>query len=156
MVPGLVAEAVASAMGAEAFEASAERLDPYEEFRASRRGAAKAAGSYRSRHRLGDPVQGSPVQGSPVQGSPAQGSLAPGSPAQGSLAPGSPPWDGMELVLAEPQPSDQALGNPRRTEARCMPRHAAPSAGFGSRLTGFSSRMTGLFADRALATGARG
>lgn len=126
MVPALVAEAVASALGAEAFEASAERLAPYEEFAARRRGAAKIAGSYRSRHRLGDP------------------------------APGGTHWDDAELVFADPQPSDQTLGSPKRTEARCMPRHAAPSAGFGNRLTGFGSRMTGLFAGRALATGARG
>ena len=126
MVPGLVAEAVASALGAEAFEASAERLARYEEFCASRRGAAKIAGSYRSRHRLGDSV------------------------------PGSEPSDGAELVFADPQPSGRTQGSPKRTEARCMPRHAAPSVGFGGRLTGVGSRMTGLFADRALVTGARG
>jgi hypothetical protein len=126
MVPGLVAEAVASAVGAEAFEASAERLASYEEFAARRRGAAKIASGYRSRHRLGDPASGSTH------------------------------WDGVELVFADPQPSDQALGSPKRTEARCIPRHAAPSAGLGGRLTGFGNRLTGLFAGRALASGARG
>jgi hypothetical protein len=157
-VPGLAAEAVASALtaatvgpaqtadltptpaagapapGAEAFEIRAERLAPPEQSaaRARRRGAAKGADSYRSRHRLGDPV------------------------------PGSMPWDGAELVFPDPprdpdpSASDRALGSPRPAEARRMPRHAAPSVGFGSRITGFSSRITGLFAPRALATGARG
>jgi hypothetical protein len=146
MAPGLVAVAVASALAAapvgpvqtvdapgltpaapasaaESFEASAERLAPPDESGAlaSRRGAAKAAASYRSRHRLGDPIQGG-----------------------GSR-------DGAKLVFPDPQPSDRTLGSPRRTEARRMPRHAAPSVSVGSRITGFR-----LFAPRALATGARG
>jgi hypothetical protein len=48
------------------------------------------------------------------------------------------------------------LMSPRRREARRQPRHAAPSVGLGSRIAGFGSRMTGVFATRALASGARG
>jgi hypothetical protein len=121
------AAAVAPAPGAEAFDTGAERLVPRGESGAqARRGAAKGAGSYRSRHRLGDPVAG------------------------------GMPRARAEPVFPDPPQSDRAPGGARRTEARRPPRHAAPSLSFGSRLTGFGSRMTGLLAPRALATGARG
>jgi hypothetical protein len=123
----VAAAAVAPAPGAEAFDTGAERLVPLGESGAqARRGAAKGAGSYRSRHRLGNPVAGGMPQAR------------------------------AEPVFPDPPQSDRAPGGARRTEARRPPRHAAPSLSFGSRLTGFGSRMTGLLAPRALATGARG
>jgi hypothetical protein len=48
------------------------------------------------------------------------------------------------------------FASPRRPEARRLPRHAAPSIGLGSRIARIGSRMTGLFATRALVSGARG
>jgi hypothetical protein len=128
----LAAEAADPGPVAEAFGARAERLARSEEAgaqgkcRAAAARSARAAGGYQSRHRLGDPV------------------------------PGGMTWERAELAFPDPEPSDRTLSSPRRTEARRLPRHAAPSVGLGSRITGFSSRMTGLFAPRALATGARG
>jgi hypothetical protein len=138
--PALAAEAVHPALAAavdpgpigEAFGAGAERLARPEEFAAhgKRRPAAgrtaRAAGGYRSRHRVGDPV------------------------------PGSLRWDGAELVFADPELPVRTLGSgsARRAEARPLPRHAVPSVSFASRI--LSSRMTGLSAPRALATSARG
>ena len=86
----------------------------------------RAAGGYRSRHRRGDPIPGRvPRDGAPP----------------GIMFPDA------ELALVP-------FARPRRPEARRLPRHAAPPAGLGSRMTGIGGRMTGLFATRALASGA--
>jgi len=95
---------------------------------ASRSGGrdGRAAGGYRSRHRRGDPI------------------------------PGRVPRDGASAGIVFPD-AELALvpfAGPRRPEARRLPRHAAPSVGLGSRITGSGGRMTGLFATRALASGA--
>ena len=88
----------------------------------------KAAAAHRSRRRRGDPT------------------------------PGRAPRDGVSpgIVFPDAEVALVPFGSPRRPEARRRPRHAVPSAGLGSRITGFGSRMTGLFATRALASGLRG
>jgi hypothetical protein len=88
----------------------------------------KAAAGHRSRRRRGDPI------------------------------PGRAPRDGVSpgIVFPDAEVALVPFGSPRRPEARRLPRHAAPSVGLGSRITGFGSRMTGLFATRALASGAGG
>ncbi len=48
---------------------------------------------------------------------------------------------------------DGTFGSSKRPEARRMPRHAAPAAGFRRKM---SNRVTGLFAARPLTSGARG
>src|SRR5215467_1816137 len=88
----------------------------------------KAAAGHRSRHRRGDPN--------------------PGRALRDGVCPG--------IVFPDAEVALVAFASPRRPEGRRLPRHAAPSAGLGSRITAFGSRMTGLFATRALASGARG
>jgi hypothetical protein len=77
---------------------------------------------------------------------------------RGEPTPGRAPRDGVSpgIVFPDAEVALVPFGSPRRLEARRLPRHAAPSVGLGSRITGFGSRMTGLFATRALASGARG
>jgi len=89
---------------------------------------SKAAADHRSRRRRGDPI--------------------PGRAPRDGLSPG--------IVFPDAEVALVPFGSPRRPEARRLPRHAAPSVGLGSRITGFGSRMTGLFATRALASGAGG
>jgi hypothetical protein len=88
----------------------------------------KAAAGHRSRRRRGDPL------------------------------PGRAPRDGVSpgIVFPDAEVALVPFGSRRRPGARRLPRHAAPSVGLGSRITGFGSRMTGLFATRTLASGARG
>jgi hypothetical protein len=93
----------------------------------------KAAAGHRSRHRRGGP---NPVR-APRDRAPRDG-----------VSPG--------IVFPDAEVALVPFGSPRRPEARRLPRHAAPSVGLGSRMTGFGRRMTGLFATRALADGARG
>jgi hypothetical protein len=118
----------------ESFGAAAERLARPEEFGTPGKGRSaggrygRAEGGYRSRHRRGDPI------------------------------PGQAPRDGVSpgIVFADAQLALVPFASARRLEARRPPRHAAPSVGLGGRISGFGSRMTGLFATRALASGARG
>ena|SRR5215469_13376796 len=60
------------------------------------------------------------------------------------------------ILFPDVELASALIASPRRPEARRLPRHAAPSVGMGSRITGFGRRMTGLFATRALASCARG
>jgi hypothetical protein len=68
------------------------------------------------------------------------------------------PWRDARsgMVFPDVELAPALITSPRRPEARRLPRHAAPSVGMGSRITGFGRRMTGLFATRAVASCARG
>jgi hypothetical protein len=119
----------------------------------------KAAGGYRSRHRLGDPIAGGTP---PAESSPAAARrrrAIPESAFLGRIFPGS-------AFLAEPgdeaQSDDQGpdiefpdgtLAASKHPESRRLPRHAAPTVSLSSKL---SHKVTGLFAARPLASGARG
>jgi len=92
---------------------------------------------YRSRHRRG-----------PIAGRAPHDGMSPESVSEQSAFPGSV-FPDAEIALVP-------FASARRPEARRLPRHAAPSVGLGNRITGIGSRMTGLFASRALASGARG
>lgn len=143
----------------ETFGAGAERLVRPEEFGAQGKGRpaggheGKAAGGYQSRHRRGDPV----CICAPRDGlSPARVSLQSAFPLVG-LSGGRWRRNGYpDVVFPDAELTGATFAGRRRPEARRMPRHAAPSVGLGSRIAGIGSRMTGLFATRALASGARG
>jgi hypothetical protein len=68
------------------------------------------------------------------------------------------PWRDARsgIVFPDVELAPALIASARRPNARRPPRHAAPSVGLGSRMTGIGRRMTGLFATRALASGARG
>ena len=147
-----------------------------------------AAGGYRSRHRLGDPIPfGAPRDGASPGSTSEQGAF-PRIVAQQSPFPGSAVRSNAFADSAFPRTafadsvlprigfacgrwrrdahpdiefSDAELAlvpfaSPRRPEAPRPPRHAAPSIGLRSRITGIGRRMTGLFATRALVSSARG
>ena len=113
----------------------------------------RSAGGYRSRHRRGDPIS---VCARRDGLSPGRVSLQSAFPLVG-LSGGRWWRNGYpDVVFPDAELTGSTLAGRRRPEARRLPRHAAPSVGLGSRITGIGSRMTGLFADRALASGARG
>jgi hypothetical protein len=156
---GMAAEADGALMAAEAREsggaggAGQERLARPDEFGTFSHGRPAAGwggrvGGYRSRHRLGDPIPGSAPWDDVSPDAGYQGGAFPGwGPARGAQP---------ELMFPDDEFSDYTFRSARRPEVRRLPRHAAPSAGFGSRITGLGSRMSGLFAARTLASGARG
>jgi hypothetical protein len=129
---GLRAEAAESGLAAEISGAALERRARREDVGAHGKGRSapgregRAAGGYQSRHRRGDPIPGSRREAHP------------------------------HVVLADAESPERTFVSPTPPEVRRLPRHAAPSVSFGSRITGLGSRMTGLFAARALASGARG
>ena len=129
---GLAVQAAGSGLGVVIFGARSERRARREDLAAHGKGrsapgrAGRAAGGYQSRHRRGDPIPGSRPEANPPE------------------------------ALADADFPERTFGSPTRPEGRRLPRHAAPSVGFGSRITGLGSRMTGLIASRALASGARG
>jgi hypothetical protein len=68
------------------------------------------------------------------------------------------PWRDARsgIVFPDVELAPPLIASARRPNARRPPRHAAPSVGLRIRMTGIGRRMTGLFATRALASGARG
>jgi hypothetical protein len=77
------------------------------------------------------------------------------SPARPGAAPPRRPRPAAHPELGFPDEApDRRYGSPRRPEVRRLPRHAAPPASFGRKVTGFRSRMTGLLVPRALVGGA--
>jgi hypothetical protein len=129
---GLAVEAAGSGLAVEIFGAGSERRARREDLAAHGKGRSapgregRAAGGYQSRHRRGDQIPGSRREAHP------------------------------HVVLADAEFPERTFGSPTRSEVRRLPRHAAPSVSFGSRITGLGSRMTGLFSTRVLASGARG
>jgi hypothetical protein len=177
-------EATAEAVGAgmaetgladHAFEAGAERLARPAELggapgngRSSGGPDGKPAGGYRSRLQRGDPIPGrAPRDGVSAGGVSLPSAFLDTAVRDGAFREGALPRIAMsggrsrreaypDVVLPKADLPLVTLTSPRRREARRQPRHAAPSVGLGSRIAGFGSRMTGLFATRALASGARG
>jgi len=144
----------------------------------------RAAGRYRRRHRRGDPIPfgaprdgvfpGSTLEQSAFPGIPLQSPFPGGAvrsnafadrafprtafadsvlPRMGSASRRSRRDAHPDLEFSDAELALVPFASPRRPEARRPPRHAAPSIGLRSRI---SSRMTGLFATRALVSGARG
>ncbi len=128
----MTAEVAGSGPAVEIFGAGSERRARREDLAAHGKGRSapgregRAAGGYQSRHRRGDPIPGPRREAHP------------------------------HVVFADAEFPERTFGSPTRPEVRRLPRHAAPSVSFGSRISGLGSRMTGLFAARALASGARG
>jgi hypothetical protein len=167
---------VAGLCGTEAFEAEAERLvrpQPGAQDDASqtpptgrdgRDGRESRDAAYRSRHRLGDPIPGLAVRGGESAGRTRGGGESAGlTRGGGAFAPGaSPGWASRDHAQPDtPFPDvasscdvafpDGTFRFVRRPEARRLPRHAAPTVSFGTKVSG---RVTGLFAARPLAGGA--
>ncbi len=131
------------------------------------RGGAQAAEAPRtelagvavgSRHRRTDPIPGrAPCDGVSL-GSMSEQSAFPGTVFPRIGFPGArlrreaPPG----IVFPDAEVALVPFASARRPAVRRPPRHAAPSVGLGSRISGFGSRTTGLFATRPLASGARG
>ncbi|HTT00214.1 MAG TPA: hypothetical protein VMI33_26740 [Streptosporangiaceae bacterium] len=163
-------------MAAEAFGADAERLvlpEGLDDGPVAPSGpGGRAAGGYRSRHRLGDPLPSVPAPGLvsqdgyvgaavPEEVLPAEGSRPGALP--GAALPGSAIPAGTSRPAAFPESAfrgahrdaalpdlafpDGTFGTGRRPEARRLPRHAAPGVGFSRRLSGL---MASLAAARAL------
>ena len=138
----------------ESLGAVAERLAGPEELGAQCKGDSAdgrcdgAAVGYRSRHRCGDPL----LDGAP------RGGMSPDSvfPRIGFVCGRSWRDAHPDIEFSDAELPLVPFPSPRRPEARRPPRHAAPSIGLRSRIAGIGSRVTGLFAIRALASGARG
>ncbi len=94
----------------------------------------------------GSALPGSAFPGSALPDSAFPDSAFPDSAFPGKAFPDIAPGNGALPDVAFPGGS---FGRTRRPEVRRMPRHAAPTVGF-------AARMTGLFASRALLSGARG
>jgi hypothetical protein len=167
------------ALAAGAFGADTEPMARLDELDAQGGGRLAAggdgtdAGGYRSRHRLGDPIPDGPLWGTALLdaafpcGAPWDAAFPSGAPWDAAL-PGCAPWDAAfpgegprgaappDVTLPFEAFADWTSESVRQAEARRLPRHAAPSVSFGSRITGFRSKMTSLFAARVLASGGRG
>jgi hypothetical protein len=131
----------------------------------------RAADSYRSRHRrLGDPILGSASPGREFSGGAGAGAeREAGRPGDLLLAgtsrhaafPDSALHGGASRAGAHRLPElafpDDTFGNSRSSEARRLPRHAAPGTSLNRRLsTRMSTLTTSLTATRALIGGAHG
>jgi hypothetical protein len=116
------------------------------------------SGGYRSRHRIGDPLPGSAPWDDVPPDSGSRGGTFPGDAFPRGAFAGAGSWRDAhpELTFPDEEFSDYAFGSAKRPSVRRLPRHAAPSAGFGRRITSFGGRMSSLVATRALASGARG
>jgi hypothetical protein len=136
-------------------------------FRARRDGLT--AGSYRSRHRrLGDPILGSESPGREFSGGTGAereacrpGDLLLAGTSRHAAFPDSALHGGASRGGAHRLPElafpDDTFGNSRPSEARRLPRHAAPGTSLNRRLTTrMSTLTTSLTATRALIGGAHG
>jgi hypothetical protein len=120
----------------------------------------KAAGGYRSRHRLGDPIAGGALPAESSAGDTRRRRAIPESAFLGRIFPGSAflaETPGDEAQSDDQGPDiefpDGTLATSKHPESRRLPRHAAPTVRLSSKL---SHKVTGLFAARPLASGARG
>jgi hypothetical protein len=115
-------------------------------------------GAYRSRHRLADPSPGRAARSGAPAGRARRGiaflpRALPGWGSRDDTQPDAPFPDVASSDVTFPDEGfhDGTFRSPRRPEARRLPRHAAPTVSFGTRVSG---RVTGLFAGRPLAGGA--
>jgi hypothetical protein len=134
-------------------------------FRAGRDG--RTAGSYRSRHRrLGDPIPGRASPGREFSGRAdaerevaRPGDLLPPGTSRHAAFPDSALHGGASQGGAHRLPElafpDDTCRDSRRSDARRLPRHAAPGASLNRRLR-MSPLTTSLTATRALIGGAHG
>jgi hypothetical protein len=120
--------------------------------------AAEAARAVPVGHRRGDPIPGRAPGDRVSLGCVAEQSAFPDSMLPRIGFSDGRPWRDARsgIVFPDVELAPALIASLRRPKARRLPRHAAPSVGLGSRITAFGSRMTGLFATRALASGARG
>ena len=145
--------------GTEAFRPEAERVaqpQPGAQDDASwtsPTGQDRRAAAYRSRHRLGDPIPGRVAHGG-ASADRTRRSIA----FPHSTFPGWASRDDAQLGTAFPDVASPDVAFPdgtfrsaRRPEVRRLPRHAAPTVSFGTKVSG---RVTGLFAAWPLAGGA--
>jgi hypothetical protein len=166
---GMAAKADAALVGAEAGgtegagAAGAERLARPDELGAlgpgrSAVGREGRSGGYRSRHRIGDPLPGSAPWDDVPPDSGSRGGTFPGDAFPRGAFAGAGSWRDAhpELTFPDEEFADSAFGSAKRPSVRRLPRHAAPSVGFGRRITSFGGRMSSRVATRALASGARG
>lgn len=144
---------------AEAFVAEAERVDQPQ---AGPQGDASwtsptgrdgRSDAYRSRHRLGDPVPGRAARdGSAAGRARRSGAFRPSaSPGWASRDNAQPDTPFPDVAFSDVAFPDGTFRSSRRPEVRRLPRHAAPTVSFGTKMSG---RVTGLFAARPLAGGA--
>jgi hypothetical protein len=126
----------------EAFEAQAgQAVQPVPEAQVVSSGSSgPGRATYRSRHRLGAAI--------------ASASL-PGETARDGAEPDAPfPdvafCDVPDVAFADAAPSDGMASSSKRPEVRRLPRHAAPTVSFGTKMSG---RVMGLFAARRPVTG---
>jgi hypothetical protein len=118
---------------------------------------------YRSRHRIEDPIPGRAVRGGEPAGRSWRGGASVGRARRGgALAPGAfPGWASRDHAQPDtPFPDvassdvafpDGTFRSARQPEVRRLPRHAAPTVSFGTKVSG---RVAGLFAAWPLAGGA--
>jgi hypothetical protein len=126
--PAAAAGAHGAPVSASSAEAEAFDVGPFGAGWTSPTGRGGRADAYRSRHRLGDPI---PDGAMPDTSFPDV--ALPGVPFTDVAFPGG------------------LFRSPRRPVVRRLPRHAAPTVSFGTKVSG---RVTGLFAAWPLAGGA--
>jgi hypothetical protein len=109
--------------------------------------------AYRSRHRIGDPIPGRAARGGASVGRARRsGAFSPSAlPGWASRDDAQPDTPFPDVAFSDVAFPDGTFRFPRRPEARRLPRHAAPTVSFGTKVSG---RVTGLFAARPLAGGA--
>jgi len=110
--------------------------------------------AYRSRHRLGDPIPGHAAPGGASVGHTRRGGASVGHTRRSGAFPPSalPGWTSRDDAQPDPPFSGVASSDvafphgtfraARRPEVRRLPRHAAPTVSFGTKVSG---RVTGLF-----------
>jgi hypothetical protein len=111
--------------------------------------------AYRSRHRLGDPIPDRVARDRASAGRTRRSSAFPRSafPGWTSRDHAQPDTSAGDVASCDVTFPDGAFRPARRPEVRRLPRHAAPTVSFRSKVSG---RVTGLFAARPLAGGAPG
>jgi hypothetical protein len=109
--------------------------------------------TYRSRHRLGDPIPDRAARRGALVGRTRRSVALPRSAFPGCAA-----WDDAQPGTPFPHVAscdvvfpDGAFRSSTRPAVRRLPRHAAPTVGFGTKVSG---RVAGLLAARPLAGGA--
>jgi hypothetical protein len=148
-----------------AFEASAERLVQLPPGAQNDADSTSPAGqdgrdgrdgrpaAYQSRHRLRDPIPGRAARDRASVGRTRRSIPFPRGafPGWASRAHAQPDMPADDVASSDVMFPDGESRSARRPEVRRLPRHAAPTVSFGTKVSG---RVTGLFAARPLAGGA--